>query len=139
MRYKKINAHYNGTFLNPVILIAITRSFVTNKTGSAKKVVLFHKGRGSWEGILGDAKNNAALDVIHSGPSAGNQIFTLCTMMITQNLSREKQTRAAPSAQQAIPKRAIVWPFKDWQPFYIVSFKEPTSLHGSESNSPLQW
>jgi hypothetical protein len=39
---------------------------VTNKTESAKSVVLFHNGRGSQERIFGDAKNDAALDVIAS-------------------------------------------------------------------------
>ena len=71
---------------------------VTNKTESAKTVVLFHNGRGSQEGIFGDAKNDAALDVIPSRRLAGNQMFTLCAMM-AHNLSREVQMLAAPSAQ----------------------------------------
>ncbi len=84
---------------------------VTNKTESAKTVVLFHNGRGSQEGIFGDAKNDAALDVIPSRRLAGNQIFTLCAMM-AHNLSREVQMLAAPSAQRALPKRPAAWAFE---------------------------
>ena len=84
---------------------------VTNKTESAKTVVLFHNGRGSQEGIFGDAKNDAALDVIPSRRLAGNQMFTLCAMM-AHNLSREVQMLAAPSAQRALPKRPAAWAFE---------------------------
>jgi hypothetical protein len=84
---------------------------VTNKSQSAKNVVLFHNGRGSQECIFGDAKNDAALDVIASRRLAGNQIFTLCSMM-AHNLSRELQMLAAPSACRARPKRPAAWRFE---------------------------
>jgi hypothetical protein len=84
---------------------------VTNKSQSAKNVVLFHNGRGSQECIFGDAKNDAALDVIPSRRLAGNQLFTLCSM-IAHNLSREVQMLAAPSAPRARPKRPAAWRFE---------------------------
>jgi len=84
---------------------------VTNKTESAKSVVLFHNGRGSQEAIFGDAKNDAALDAIATKRLAGNQIYTLCAMM-AHNLSRELQMLAAPSASRALPKRPAVWAFE---------------------------
>jgi len=85
---------------------------VTNKTESAKSVVLFHNGRGSQEAIFGDAKNDAALNVIPSKRLAGNQLFTLCAMM-THNLSREVQMLAAPgAAPRALPKRPSAWAFE---------------------------
>ena len=84
---------------------------VTNKTESAKSVVLFHNGRGSQECIFGDAKNDAALNVIPSRRLAGNQLFTLCAMM-AHNLSREIQMLAAPSAPRALPKRPASWTFE---------------------------
>jgi hypothetical protein len=84
---------------------------VTNKTESAKSVVLFHNGRGSQECIFGDAKNDAALNIIPSRRLAGNQLFTLCAMM-AHNLSREIQMLAAPSAPRALPKRPASWTFE---------------------------
>ena len=85
---------------------------VTNKTESAKSVVLFHNGRGSQEAIFGDAKNDAALDVIPSKRLAGNQLFTLCAMM-AHNLSREVQMLAAfGAAPRALPKRPTAWTFE---------------------------
>jgi len=84
---------------------------VTNKTESAKSVVTFHNGRGSQEAIFGDAKNDAALDVIPSRHLAGNQVFTLCAMM-AHNLSKEIQMQAAPAAHRARPKRPAAWDFK---------------------------
>jgi hypothetical protein len=84
---------------------------VTNKTNCAKSVVLFHNGRGSQEAIFGDAKTDAALDVILTKRLAGNQIFTLCSMM-AHNLSRELQMLASPAAPRSLPKRPAVWAFE---------------------------
>jgi hypothetical protein len=84
---------------------------VTNKRESAKSVVLFHNGRGSQEAIFGDAKTDAALDVIPTRRLAGNQIFTLCSMM-AHNLARELQMLASPAIPRALPKRSSAWTFE---------------------------
>jgi hypothetical protein len=84
---------------------------VTNKTGSAKSLVLFHNGRGSQEAIFGDAKTDAALDIIPSRRLAGNQVFTLCAMM-AHNLSREIQMLASPPLPRTLPKRPAAWTFE---------------------------
>jgi hypothetical protein len=83
---------------------------VTNKSESAKAVVLFHNGRGSQEAIFGDAKGNCGLNVIPTRGLAGNQIYTLCSMM-AHNLSRELQIISAPAAHRARPKRPAAWKF----------------------------
>jgi len=83
---------------------------VTNKTQSAKNMVLFHNGRGSQEKIFGEAKSNAALDALPSRRLAGNQMFTLCAMM-AHNLSREIQMLASPPAPRSLPKRPAQWAF----------------------------
>jgi hypothetical protein len=84
---------------------------VSNKTESAKRVVQFHNGRGSQESIFGDAKTDAALDVLPSRRLPGNQIFTLCAMM-AHNLSREIQMLASPCASRSLPKRPAQWAFE---------------------------
>jgi hypothetical protein len=84
---------------------------VTNKRESAKSVVLFHNGRGSQETIFGDAKTDAALDVLPCRCLGGNQIFTLCAMM-AHNLSREIQMLASPCASRSLPKRPAQWAFE---------------------------
>jgi hypothetical protein len=84
---------------------------VTNKRGSAKRVVLFHHGRGGQEAIFGEAKQDTALDTIPTKRLIGNQLFTLCAMM-AHNLSREVQMLAAPAADRALPKRPAAWAFE---------------------------
>ncbi len=84
---------------------------VTNKTNSAKSVVLFHNGRSSQEAIFGEAKNNCGLNVIPTRRLAGNQVYTLCAMM-AHNLAREIQMLANPPLLRARPKRPAAWKFQ---------------------------
>lgn len=84
---------------------------VTNKTESAKSVVLFHNGRGSQEAIFGNAKNDTALDVIPCKGLDANQVFTLCEMM-AHNFSREVHMLAKPADPRAFPKRTAAWAFE---------------------------
>jgi Transposase DDE domain group 1 len=84
---------------------------VTNKTESARSVVLFHNGRGSQEMIFGEAKTDVALDVLPSRRLVGNQIFTLCAMM-AHNMCREIQMLACPPAPRSLPKRPAHWTFE---------------------------
>ena len=84
---------------------------VTNKTESAKNVVLFHNGRGSQEAIFGDAKNHAGLATLPSRRLAGNQLYSLCAMM-AHNLSREIQIRTKKPQLRAQPKRPALWTFQ---------------------------
>jgi len=84
---------------------------VTNKTESAKSVLLFHNGRGSQETIFGDAKNDVGLSVLPSKRLLGNQLFTICGMM-AHNLAREVQILANPALVRVPPKRAALWTFE---------------------------
>jgi hypothetical protein len=84
---------------------------VTNKTESAKAVVLFHNGRGSQESIFGNAKNDTALSVIPCKKLVANQVFTLCSMM-AHNFSQEMQMIAHPASDRAKPKRPSAWKFQ---------------------------
>jgi hypothetical protein len=84
---------------------------VTNKTESAKNVVLFHNGRGSQEAIFGNAKTDTALGVIPCRRLAANQTFTICAMM-AHNLSRQVQMLSKPSASRTLAKRPAAWAFE---------------------------
>ncbi len=84
---------------------------VTNKTESAKSVVLFHNGRGSQEAIFGNAKNDTALSVIPCKRLVANQIFTFSSMM-AHNFSQEIQMIAHPASSRAKPKRPSAWRFQ---------------------------
>jgi len=97
--------------LEPRDLQVDYKVIVTNKTESARSVVLFHNGRGTQETIFGEAKTDAALGALPSRRLAGNQIFTLCAMM-AHNLAREIQMLASPSASRSLPKRPAHWAFE---------------------------
>jgi hypothetical protein len=84
---------------------------VTNKTQSAKSVILFHNGRGSQEAIFGNAKNDTALDLIPCRALAANQVYTLCAMM-AHNFSRQVQMLTKPSAPRTLSKRPAAWTFE---------------------------
>lgn len=87
------------------------RVVVTNKTGSARHVLLFHHGRGSQEGIFAEAKQHAGLDLIPTRRLVGNQMVTLCAMM-AHNLGRELQMLAQPRSTYSGAKRPAAWVFQ---------------------------
>jgi len=112
---KKTNRQRKGPLqlqlFEPVDFNYDYKVIVTNKSQSAKSIVLFHNGRGSQECIFGDAKNDAALDVIPTKRLVGNQIYTHCAMM-AHNLSREVQMLAHASNPRSLPKRPAAWAFE---------------------------
>ncbi len=87
------------------------RVVATNKTASAQHLVRFHHGRGSQEGIFGEAKQHSGLDLIPTRRLAGNQIVTLCAMM-AHNLGRELQMRATDRDRGTLAKRPAAWVFQ---------------------------
>lgn len=86
------------------------KAIVTNKSESAKAVLLFHNGRGGQEKILGEAKQHAALDLIATRGLHGNQLFTLAGML-AHNLSRELQMQTQLPSRATEPKRPARWDF----------------------------
>ena len=87
------------------------RVVVTNKTGSARSVLLFHYGRGSQEGVFAEAKQHAGLGLIPTRRLLGNRMVTLCAMM-AHNLGREMQMLANPRSTYARAKRPAAWAFQ---------------------------
>jgi len=87
------------------------RVVVTNKRASAPNVLLFHRGRGSQEGIFAEAKQHAGLDLIPTRRLVGNQMITLCAML-AHNLGRQMQMLAHPPHTYARAKRPAAWVFQ---------------------------
>lgn len=84
---------------------------MTNKRGTAKSVMLFHHGRGSQEGIIGEAKESAMMDYVPTRSWAGNQFYMLASL-VAHNVTRELQMRTQPRARKTNPKRAALWVFE---------------------------
>ena len=88
------------------------RVILTNKvTDDAATVMEFHHGRGSQEGIFGEAKHDAQLDYVPARRLVVNQTFTFSSML-AHNLGRELQMSAEPRARRDSTKRAARWPFR---------------------------
>ena len=84
---------------------------VTNKTVSAQKVMQFHHGRGSQEGIIGEAKSAAMLDYVPTRSWAGNQMYMQASIL-AHNLTRELQMQTRPRAVYSGPTRPAMWAFE---------------------------
>jgi hypothetical protein len=82
----------------------------TNRTTSAKDIVLFHHGRGTQEKLFGEAKQHAALGVVAGKRLNTNRTFTLMGML-AHNLSRELQMATTPPERPTSPTRAARWLF----------------------------
>lgn len=84
---------------------------MTNKRGMARSVMLFHHGRGSQEGIIGEAKESAKMDYVPTRSWAGNQFYMLASL-VAHNVTRELQMRTQPRHRKTNPKRAALWVFE---------------------------
>ena len=83
---------------------------LTNKRLSARKVLMFHQGRGSQEGIFGELKSDNQLDYVPTRTWVGNQIYLL-SVLFAHNLARELQMIADPPARPTLEKRPALWNF----------------------------
>lgn len=87
---------------------------VTNKRVGAKRVVTFHEGRGSQEGIFAELKSHCQMDYIPVTTRVGNQIYLL-SAMLAHNLTRELQMIAYPAQRGTTAKRTALWAFEKLQ------------------------
>ena len=84
----------------------------TSKTVNTKKVMLFHCGRGSQEGIIGELKSQCGLDYIPFRNKAPNQLY-LFSGIIAHNLNRELQMVAYERDRSTTEKRPSLWIFQE--------------------------
>lgn len=88
------------------------RVIATNKAGiSAEAVRRFHHGRGTQEGLIGEAKAHVQLDYVPTRRLAANKIFTAAALM-AHNLGRELQMTAKPRERTTSPTRPALWAFE---------------------------
>ncbi len=81
---------------------------VTNKTLSAGKVVVFHEGRGSQEGIFAELKSDCQMGYIPVTTRVGNQLYLL-SALLAHNLNRELQKQVHPIAHRTTEKRTALF------------------------------
>jgi hypothetical protein len=84
---------------------------ITNKTPAADRVVAFHEGRGSQEGVLGELKTNCQMGYVPVRTRLGNQLYLLAGLF-AHNLTRELQMAATPPCRSTTANRAALWTFE---------------------------
>jgi len=84
---------------------------LTNKPLTAAKVVAFHNGRGSQEGIFAELKSHNALSYVPTRTWRGNQVYLLSAVM-AHNLSRELQMMTRQALRVTQEKRPALWQFE---------------------------
>ena len=89
---------------------------VTNKTLSPKKVVAFHEGRGSQEGIFGELKTHCQMGYVPVRKWLGNQTYLLAGLF-AHNLLRELQMMTSPPSRGTTAKRTPLWAFEELHTF----------------------
>ena len=89
---------------------------VTNKTISPKKVVAFHEGRGSQEGIFGELKTHCQMGYVPVRKWNGNQLYLLAGVL-AHNLMRELQMTIAAPSRSTTEKRTALWVFEHLDTF----------------------
>ncbi len=77
------------------------------------KVVVFHEGRGSQEGIFAELKSDCQMGYIPVPTRVGNQ-FYLLSALLAYNLNRELQMQVHPVARRTNEKRAALWIFQEF-------------------------
>ena len=85
---------------------------VTNRKIKPRKVVLFHEGRGSQEGIFSELKTHCQMDYVPVKTRVGNQLYMFAGIL-AHNLTRELQIRLNPRARGTTAKRAALWCFRE--------------------------
>jgi hypothetical protein len=89
---------------------------VTNKTISPKKVVAFHEGRGSQEGVFGELKTHCQMGYVPVRKWLGNQMYLLAGVF-AHNLLRDLQMVTTAPSRRTTEKRTPLWAFEQLATF----------------------
>jgi hypothetical protein len=85
---------------------------VTNKACRMRKVMRFHHGRGSQEGVFSELKSQVQMDYIPVRKLYGNQLY-LMAAVLAHNLTKELQMIAASPSRGTTEKRSPLWAFAE--------------------------
>lgn len=83
---------------------------ITNKTRSAGKLMAYHNGRGSQEGLFAELKSQNALAYVPTRTWRGNQVYML-SAVLAHNLTRELHMITHEPTRQTEQKRPACWDF----------------------------
>ena len=100
---------------------------VTNKALQAKKLVRFHEGRGSQEGIFAALKSQCQMGYVPVRTRVGNQLYLLAGRF-AHNLIRELQMTTTPRSRRTTAKRAALWVFEELHTFRSVFLRRAGRL-----------
>ena len=84
------------------------KAVVPNKRQSARRVGLFHDGRGTQEILFAELKSQCGLSRAPARREPANRLFAQAAML-AHNLARELQMVARPPRQRANAKRSPLW------------------------------
>ena len=88
------------------------KAVITNKTGLAKRVLLFHNGRGTQESLFSELKGQCQMDYVPTRRLAGNQLYFL-SAVVAHNLFREMEMIRNGVYRSTTAKRATLWVFQE--------------------------
>ncbi len=85
---------------------------VTNKACRTKKVMRFHHGRGSQEGVFSELKSQVQMDYIPVRKLYGNQLYLMASVL-AHNFTKELQMIAVSPSRGTTEKRSPLWAFTE--------------------------
>ena len=100
---------------------------VTNKPLKAKRLVAFHEGRGSQEGIFAELKSQCQMGYVPVRTRVGNQLYLLAGLF-AHNLIRELQMTTTARSRNTTAKRAALWIFEELDTFRSVFLRRAGRL-----------
>jgi hypothetical protein len=88
------------------------KAVITNKQGSAKRILLFHNGRGTQESLFSELKGQCQMDYVPTRRLVGNQLYFL-SAVLAHNLYRELEMHRGGAHRFTTAKRAALWLFPE--------------------------
>lgn len=83
------------------------KAVITNKEGSANRILLFHNGRATQESLFSELKGQCQMDYVPTRRLVGNQLYFLSTVL-AHNLYRELEMRRGGVHRFTTAKRAAL-------------------------------